>query len=283
MSTALGILKGDFGRVALLDLKASLVRHAHHHCHVVLKASGAPRPFGVRDRVYGIDDDAAILVNAWEEHFYDHDPHRPQTVFLALYIEPAWLASIDRWLCGVTHPAFFPATCVALTPRSRALADELAAMVAHGADITRAELEATIFDFMVSLIERYSDWRGIAAAVPLAAAPDFRIRRAIRFMHDNVGEATALDRVAQIACLSRPHFNARFKQCTGITPAMFANVLRVEHAIGALGRRDRPIGELSHDLGFSEPGNFTRFFNQHVGASPREFRRAVENFGQPAA
>jgi len=36
MSTALRIAHGTFGRVALLDMDGSLVRHAHPHCHVLL-------------------------------------------------------------------------------------------------------------------------------------------------------------------------------------------------------------------------------------------------------
>lgn len=282
MATALGILKGDFGRVALLDLNASLVRHAHHHCHIVLKVSGPARWFGVRDRLYRIDDETAILVNTWEEHFYTHEPHLPQTVFLALYIEPAWLASIDRVLNSVTHPGFFPASCVGMSERSRGLADLLADMIAHSAEVTRTELETTIFDFTLSLIEKFSEWRNIGRDVPAPPAGDFRIRRALRFMRENVDQAAELDRVAEIACLSRPHFNVRFKQCTGVTPATFANVLRVEHAIGALSHGDQPIGALASALGFTEQGNFTRFFHQHVGTSPREFRTALDTFDRPA-
>src|SRR5260370_27120152 len=37
-STALRIAHGAFGRVALLDMDRSLVRHAHPHCHVLIKA-----------------------------------------------------------------------------------------------------------------------------------------------------------------------------------------------------------------------------------------------------
>jgi AraC family transcriptional regulator len=38
MSTALRIVHGNFGRVALLDMDGSLVRHAHPHCHVLLRS-----------------------------------------------------------------------------------------------------------------------------------------------------------------------------------------------------------------------------------------------------
>ena len=49
MSTALRIAHGAFGRVALLDMDWSLVRHAHPHCHVLLKVEGADTQFVVGD------------------------------------------------------------------------------------------------------------------------------------------------------------------------------------------------------------------------------------------
>jgi hypothetical protein len=52
MSTALRIAHGAFGRVALLDMDCSLVRHAHPHCHVLLKVEGADTQFVVGDKVY---------------------------------------------------------------------------------------------------------------------------------------------------------------------------------------------------------------------------------------
>ncbi len=44
MSTALRIVHGNFGRVALLDMDCSLVRHAHPHCHVLLSAHASDFP-----------------------------------------------------------------------------------------------------------------------------------------------------------------------------------------------------------------------------------------------
>jgi AraC family transcriptional regulator len=49
MSTALRIAHGAFGRVALLDMDRSLVRHAHPHCHVLIKGDGADTQFSVGD------------------------------------------------------------------------------------------------------------------------------------------------------------------------------------------------------------------------------------------
>jgi hypothetical protein len=105
MSTALRIAHGAFGRVALLDMDWSLVRHAHPHCHVLLKVEGADTQFVVGDTVYPLTGDTAVLVNGWQPHSYVHDPARPRTVILALYIEPEWLRRSGRAGRRAAHPA----------------------------------------------------------------------------------------------------------------------------------------------------------------------------------
>src|SRR5690606_5168797 len=91
MSTALRIAHGPFGRVALLDMDRAVVRHAHPHCQVLIKAAGGDTRFVVGERMVALTDGQAVLINAWEPHAYVHDEARPRTVILALYIEPDWL------------------------------------------------------------------------------------------------------------------------------------------------------------------------------------------------
>jgi hypothetical protein len=56
MSTALRIAHGASGRVALLDMDRPLVRHAHPHCHVLLKVEGADTGFAVGDGIAPLTD-----------------------------------------------------------------------------------------------------------------------------------------------------------------------------------------------------------------------------------
>ena len=55
-------------------------------------------------------------------------------------------------------------------------------------------------------------------------------------------------------------------------PKVYLNVLRMEHALDAVLHQDVTVGEISDRLGFPEPAHFTRFFRDHAGVSPREFR-----------
>ena len=122
MSTALRIAHGAFGRVALLDMDWSLVRHAHPHCHVLLKVEGSDTQFVVGDTVYPLTYDTAVLVNGWQPHSYVHDPDRPRTVILALYIEPEWLMAFRPGWAASGAPGFFSHPSGKVSPRIRSLA-----------------------------------------------------------------------------------------------------------------------------------------------------------------
>src|SRR5690606_26933352 len=72
MSTAQRVFHGKFGRVALLDMDQALVTHSHHECHVLVKAAGADTFFNVNGHQVPLTDRSAVLVNAWQPHFYDY-------------------------------------------------------------------------------------------------------------------------------------------------------------------------------------------------------------------
>lgn len=272
MTKALGILRGAFGRVALLDMDTSLVPHAHHHCHVILKASGPDQAFTVEDQRLPVREDTAVLVNTWEQHHYIHQKHDTRTVFLALYIEPAWLASADPSFAGCMHPAFFSQAGAAITDEIRKLRSKLVDRIGwHGYDDPK-EAERLILDLTLAVAHQFADWRSRREQT---GAGDFRVRRAVRYMRDHVNAPYDLDAVARMAGLSRPHFNCLFRQCTGISPGLFSNAIRVEASVRALSEQDRPVGALSDELGFSAQSNFTRFFQQHTGIVPSQFRRAL--------
>lgn len=59
MSDALRIAHGAFGRVALLDMDRSLVRHARPHCQVLLKFDGDDTQFLVGDHVAPLTESAS--------------------------------------------------------------------------------------------------------------------------------------------------------------------------------------------------------------------------------
>lgn len=281
MSTAIKLFQGRFGRVALLDMNAPLVEHAHHHCHVLLKAGGSDSSFMVRGERQPLTDSTAVLINAWEPHAYQHDlPQSLDTLILALYIEPGWLAEIQRSLALAGHPRFFPRNCVEIDAHTRRIRDEFALELWWADDIAAERLEKLLFSLMIAVIESYSGWRDMAGLLrsrpPTSIDP--RIRRAIAYMRANVALDFDMTNLANEVGLSRAHFFALFQRETKTTPLVYANALRIEAAIQGLTDQHRLVADISHSLGFPAPGHFSRFFRERVGITPTEYRNRVNLF-----
>lgn len=136
---------------------------------------------------------------------------------------------------------------------------------------------------MIAIIDRFSEWRTLGGTRYTApAAGDFRIRQAIRFMRGSLGEDFDAGRVAAAAGLSRAHMFRLFQQTMAITPALYFNVLRMEAAIDAMAAGLESATEVSGRLGFSAPSHFSRFFRNHQGVTPTEYRRVVNLVDRPA-
>lgn len=115
-----------------------------------------------------------------------------------------------------------------------------------------------------------------AAALVGGIAYDGRIRLAIDAMRSRSGIALDFDDLAHRVGLSRPHFFSLFRKQTGITPSTFGSMLRMERSIEYVSDPKIPIKDISADLGFDSPGNFTRFFVHQQGVSPRQYRQSVQ-------
>lgn len=286
MSSAVKIFQGRFGRVALLDMDAPLVGHAHPHCHILIKAGGADGAFSVRGERAPLTDDSAVLVNAWEHHAYEH-PAAPgqRTLVLALYIEPGWLADLQRSLALAGHPRFFAQSCVRISPATRKITEEFVLELWWADEVSPARLEDLLFNLIVAVIESYSGWRDLVSLLrskpPVAMDP--RIRQAIALMKQDTAHELDVDALAARVGVSRAHFFTLFQRDTQVTPLVYANVLRFEAAVERLTHSNESLGEVAHDLGFSAPGHFSRFFRQHLGITPSDYRRVVNLFEPPAA
>jgi AraC family transcriptional regulator len=279
LTKALSILRGRFGRVALLDMDTSLVDHAHPHFHLIFKASGPDQNFVVEGQTVPLRSDMLVAVNSWKQHAYVHRQGAERTMFLALYIEPAWLAEADRAFIDCAAPGFFPRAGIPIANEINRLRSNLVRRMSDPHD-QHDELQESILELCLNVSHTFSDWRdrGVALRKPRGAR-DYRVGRALRHMRERASEAVDLDDVARLSGLSRPHFNHLFRSCTGLSPRVYANALRVESAVSQLRQQHDEVGDISQHLGFSAQSNFTRFFQQHTGTSPSQYRRVMADLG----
>ncbi len=275
MAHALNVLQGAFGRVALLRMSHSLVVHAHPHCHVLIKLSGADGAFEVRGNICPLTDSTVVLVNAWEPHAYVHEPSEAGTVILALYIQPEWLAGIEKILEASGSPEFFSNSVGSIDTQVRKAAEDLADAISGKAD--EGAGPDCLVRLMICVAERFAEWHeGAPGGSSACLRPrDFRIRKALSFMQSNLGDSFTLRDVARQSGLSRSHLFQLFQNDLKLSPNLYFNSLRVEAAVERLAASRDPLANVSDSLGFSMQSHFTRFFRNNLGASPSEYRRRV--------
>ncbi|GGK07821.1 AraC family transcriptional regulator [Luteimonas terricola] len=97
---------------------------------------------------------------------------------------------------------------------------------------------------------------------------DPRLACALVAMHEAPGESWTLERMAQVAGMSRTAYVNLFRERVGQTPADYLNDWRIALAQGRL-RAGQPMKLLAEQLGYANPSALSRAFKAKVGVSPR--------------
>ena len=273
MSRALSVYHGPFGRATLYELNRPMTTHAHREGHLIFYLDGAPATARVSGTLHGLTERCAIAVNPWEPHGFIPGDFGTGGLFLVLYIDRSWFQRMGQSAHALLE---FGRSEIEMTPRVRAIMREVVSLLE---DYDTAEnFDGTLFELTDACFEQ--SWRLAGGwqrySGPASSFIDFRVRKSIVLMSENLGSEIELDEVARGAGLSRPHFYKLFRRQTGVTPNIYLNTLRMEKAVQRLGRTDRSITEIGYELGFSCQSVFTRFFSSHVGMAPTDYRRAVQ-------
>jgi AraC-like DNA-binding protein len=207
-----------------------------------------------------------------------HYKERPRTIILALYIEPEWLKNFRPNWAASGAPGFFETPAGEVSPRIRRLSMDLAAMMLADPGAGPAQ-EQLLSDLMISVIERFTPWRTLSRRLAEIDRNrdrfDWRIRRAVNLIRLEPKIARDIDALAREAGLSRAHFYRLFERSTRMTPHVYLNLLRMELAVKSVVHTDDSLAAVSDNLGFSAPAHFSRFFRDHAGVNPSEFRQVA--------
>jgi AraC-like DNA-binding protein len=274
--TVIAARHGDFGKVVILDLIRPVVPHVHLDYHMFFGLDGDACLFRVGHETHRLSAEYMIGVNPWQPHSYRLiDGCRPVRA-LVLYLDPFWLTSVFETIRLDWRQRI---GCLAIDGQIAGKACELAAMMMlHASQASDARSFTHVLqDLCVEVIDhdyRTNESEDARQPIGFRVPADYRLRKSLAFMRDNISTRCSFDQVARQSGMSRPWFFNRFREQTGITPNMYWDSLRMDAAFKKLSRKDASICDVSFDLGFSSQSNFTRFFVNHFNASPSDFRIA---------
>lgn len=110
-----------------------------------------------------------------------------------------------------------------------------------------------------------------------------RVRRALSFARDHLGEKLPVERLAEAAHLSPRQFGRAFRAETGETPAKAVERLRAEAARARIEFGSEPVERVAESVGFSDPERMRRAFLRLFGQPPQALRRAARSLRASAA
>ncbi len=103
------------------------------------------------------------------------------------------------------------------------------------------------------------------------------IRKAIDYIHNNLGDDITLDRVADHVNLSKCYFCTQFKKETKMNFTDYLTYTRIEKSKYLLCNSNKSILDIAVLMGFNSQSYFTTQFKKYTGVRPKEFRDNKNN------
>jgi AraC-like DNA-binding protein len=194
-----------------------------------------------------------------------------------------------RWLCGtftIGDPqashllASLPAAIILRGDRGPALeglevARRMLLFEMQSPSQGSAVMIARILDLLFIQILRA--WAAGTDAEPnwLAGALDPQIGLALSAVHRDPGHDWKVEELAQVCCLSRSAFAARFLARVGMPPATYLAHVRLDAATGLLRDTALPVTHIAANVGYTSEAAFSRAFKRRYGTPPARWRRDV--------
>ena len=147
-------------------------------------------------------------------------------------------------------------------------------------DIDSVGYEEQFHKIMYSILnEHFNTYKEIESFHAIRNSTREELYRRVSIAHDYIrsyfDQPIKLDEIARVACLSPNHLLRTYYQIYGRTPHQNISEFRLQKAKQLLSKADKNMTDITFLLGFQNPVSFSKMFKQHVGISPKEYRKKV--------
>ena len=234
--------------------KKALPAHTHRNAYFSMLLNGSYREvFGTRTLEYHAGTTALH-----PENFTHHDfiGGRGGHFFMA-ELSPEWMQRTQALLPTFKVPAAF------LTGDARRNFERLHAEYRRADEWSTLAIEGLILETLAAACRTRSTRE--------TAAPHW-ISVVCELLHASPADHVSIQSLAERFVLDPIYLGRTFKRFTGETLARYRHRLRVEKARNLL-RKEKPLVEIAHELGFADQSHLTRVFRREMGSTPAAYRR----------
>lgn len=251
--------------------------HYHPEFELTLTMNSRGQRF-IGDHIGEYEDGDLVLVgpnlpHTWESQEQE-DPTEPH-VAIVMWFSREWVSTLSQ-----SFPELRPVTqFLRSAGRGLAFGEDIAAEIRPRAtslpELDRMKRLPVFLSILVQLTQD-ADPEPLASVAPKEETrhPDQeRVRRVLDHIHEHYTEEIPIDRLAEIACLSRSAFSQMFKRTLGVPVTEYVKKLRIGRACAMLIKDRRLISQIAGAVGYNNLSNFNRQFQDLKGETPSSFRK----------
>ncbi len=135
------------------------------------------------------------------------------------------------------------------------------------------EVKALAYQLMAYLVKNYKAETKPEGKETAKVGKTGQVNQILDHVANHCHEKITTASLAQICHLNENYLCALFKSKMGVTIGEYIKHFRMEKATVLLTSTSFSITEIASQVGFDDPGYFTRIFRQHTGVTPREYRK----------
>ncbi|HEN7248794.1 TPA: helix-turn-helix transcriptional regulator [Streptococcus agalactiae] len=141
-------------------------------------------------------------------------------------------------------------------------------------EISEVYYEAKIMEIIATLLS----WKTNAIHNFINTDDSEALHRLGHYLEQNFSYPTDIQMYARMCNMSKSKLSELFHSIYGYTIVEFIKNCRIDKAKRLLLENDLSIKQIASAVGYSHQSSFTYIFKQHVGCTPREYRKANSNF-----
>jgi AraC-like DNA-binding protein len=267
MKEKISTVMGGFGRLSAGVYARPVGCHTYREPGVLFHMGGGDLGVTVDEITEPFRAGDMLMLDRWTAHSRVALSNEPSTL-VTLLADPLLFGAISGSL----------GRCRFRRPRAKMDAElnmrlgELLILMFDRPDTRPQTIQFNIEQLIELVRERYVE-TGRSPRHAGDRVPDSRVLHAFECLRECAARKVSVESMVAESGMSRSHFFRQFKRGIGVSPQQVIDEARVDYALRALSRPGLMLSQLSAQLGFSAPAHFTRFFVQHLGCTPSQFRR----------
>jgi len=235
--------------------------------HILIYCVGGSGSLQIQEKTYPVEPENAILIPSGTPHIYSASLDDPWSIH--------WIHFRGETAYQFAQQMPEGQYCVKVHPQAHL---PIVETFQECYDALASDFGMTQMIFCAMSIHRILAWiffRNPAFQPETVSIPT-SVKKALKFMHENLHQRPSLPMVADHTGMSVSHFSYQFRSYMGVSPIDYFINLKMQYACHLLETSEMPVKNIALAVGYEDAYYFSRLFRKIIGASPINYRKKVD-------